>query len=110
MRPLRLIADKLSLSARLATISAAIGFLVVAVAVAVGYFALSQQLDRRALLELNGKQQLVRHLLGEIGSAEKVPDNAYRFGDLLVMHADLHLAIVDDGSGKVIASFSPLAL
>ena len=110
MRPLRLIADKLSLSARLATISAAIGFLVVAVAVAVGYFALSQQLDRRALLELNGKQQLVRHLLGEIGSAEKVPDNAYRFGDLLVMHADLHLAIIDDGSGKVIASFSPLAL
>jgi len=110
LHPLRLIGNKLSLSARLAAISAAIGFVVVAVAVAVGYFALSHQLDRRTLVELQGKQQLVRHLLAEIGSAKTVPDNAYRFGDLLIMHADLHLAVVDNGNGKAIISFSPLAL
>ena len=79
-------------------------------AAAVGYFALSQQLDRRTFLQLQGKRELVQHVLSEIGSAEKVPDNANRFGDLLIGHDDLHLAIVEFSKDTVLASFSQLAL
>ena len=102
--------NRLSLSARIAAISGAIGVLVVTMAAAVGYFALSQQLDRRTFLQLQGKRELVQHVLSEIGSAEKVPDNANRFGDLLIGHDDLHLAIVEFSKDTVLASFSQLAL
>ncbi len=102
--------NRLSLSARIAVISGAIGVLVVTLAAAVGYFALSQQLDRRTFLELQGKRELVQHVISEIGSAEKVPDNAHRFGDLLIGHDDLHLAIVEFSKDTVLASFSQLAL
>ena len=102
--------NKFSLAARLAVISGAIGVVVVTLAAAIGYFALSQQLDSRALLELQGKRDLLRHVLSEIESAEKVPDNGHRFGDLLIGHDDLHLAIVDFGNGTLLASFSRLAL
>ena len=87
-----------------------IGVLVVTMAAAVGYFALSQQLDRRTFLELQGKRELVQHVISEIGSAEKVPDNAHRFGDLLIGHDDLHLAIIEFSNDTVLASFSQLAL
>ena len=102
--------NRLSLSARIAAISGAIGILVVTLAAAVGYFALSQQLDRRTFLELQGKREIVQHVISEIGSAEKVPDNAHRFGDLLIGHDDLHLAIVEFSKDTVLASFSQLAL
>ena len=103
-------ANRLSLSARLAAISGAIGVLVVTLAVAVGYFALSQQLDQRTFLELQGKRELVQHVISEIDSVEKVPDNAHRFGDLLIGHDDLHLAIVEFEKDTVLASFSQLGL
>ena len=102
--------NRLSLSARIAAISGAIGILVVTLAAAVGYFALSQQLDRRTFLELQGKRELVQYVISEIGSAEKVPDNVHRFGDLLIGHDDLHLAIVEFSKDTVLASFSQLAL
>ena len=79
-------------------------------AAAVGYFALSQQLDRRTFLQLQGKRELVQYVISEIGSAEKVPDNAHRFGDLLIGHDDLHLAIIEFSNDTVLASFSQLAL
>jgi len=102
--------NRLSLSARIAAISGVIGVLVVTLAAAVGYFALSQQLDRRTFLELQGKREIVQHVISEIGSAEKLPDNAHRFGDLLIGHDDLHLAIVEFSKDTVLASFSQLAL
>ena len=102
--------NRLSLSARIAAISGVIGVLVVTMAAAVGYFALSQQLDRRTFLELQGKREIVQHVISEIGSAEKVPDNAHRFGDLLIGHDDLHLAIIEFSNDTVLASFSQLAL
>lgn len=102
--------NRLSLFARLAAISGGIGALVVTLAAAVGYFALSQQLDQRTFLELQGKRELVHHVISEIESVEKVPDNAHRFGDLLIGHDDLHLAIVEFSKDTVLASFSKLAL
>ena len=110
MLPLRQLGKKLSLSARLAGISAAIGVIVVALAATLGYLALSRQLDSRALLDLQGKRQLIRHVLAEIGSADQVPENGHRFGDLLIGHDDLHLAIADDRKGTLLASFSRLAI
>ena len=101
---------QLSLSARLAAISGAIGVIVVALAAAIGYFSLSHQLDSRVFVELQGKRELVRHVLSEIESAKMVPDNAHRFGDLLIGHDDLHLVIIEFERDKVLASFSPLAL
>ena len=102
--------NRLSLSARLAAISGAVGVIVVALAAATGYIALSQQLDQRVFLELQGKRELVQHVLSEIDSPEMVPDNAHRFGDLLIGHDDLHLAIVESGNDRALASFSQLAL
>lgn len=110
MLSLSQLGSRLSLAARLAAISGAIGVLVVTLAAGIGYFALSQQLDRRALLELQGKRELVQHVISEIDSTEKVPDNAHRFGDMLIGHDDLHLAIVEFEKDTVLASFSPLAL
>ena len=110
MQSLSQLGSRLSLSARLAAISGVIGVLVVTLAAAVGYFALSQQLDQRTLHELQGKRELVQHVISEIDSPEKVPDNAHRFGDLLIGHDDLHLAIVEFEKDTVLASFSQLAL
>ena len=110
MLSLSRLGNKVSLSARLAAISGAIGVIVVALAAAIGYFALSQQLDARAFLELQGKRELLRHILSEIESTEKIPDNGHRFGDLLIGHDDLHLAIIENEKGTVLASFSRLAL
>lgn len=110
MLSLSRLGNKISLSARLAAISGAIGVIVVALAAAIGYFALSQQLDARALLELTGKRELLRHILSEIDSPERVPDSGHRFGDLLIGHDDLHLAIFRAENGTVLASFSRLAL
>ena len=110
LRALNQLGNRLSLSARLAAISGAIGVLVVTLAAAVGYFALSLQLDQRTLLELQGKRELVQHVISEIDLVEKVPDNAHRFGDLLIGHDDLHLAIVEFEKDTVLASFSQLAL
>ena len=113
--PLRLLSlkqlgNKTSLASRLAGVSGAIGVLVVTLAAVIGYFALSHQLDERTHLELQSKRELVRRVLSEIASAEKVPDNAQRFGDLLFGHDDLHLAIVDLLKDTTLASFSKLAL
>ncbi len=110
MLSLKLLGNRFSLAVRLAAISAVIGVLVVTMAAAIGYFALSQQLAERTLLELQGKRDLVSHVLSEIGSVEKVADNAHRFGDLLIGHDDLHLAIVEFGKDTALVSFSHLAL
>lgn len=101
---------EISLAVRLAAISAAIGVLVATTAAAIGYFALSQQLAERALHELQGKRDLVSHVLSQIASVEKVSDNAHRFGDLLIGHDDLHLAIVEFGKDFPLVSFSQTAV
>lgn len=107
LKPLK---KEFSLAVRLAGISAVIGVLVVTLAAAIGYFALSQQLAERTLLELQGKRDLVSHVLSAIDSVEKVSDNAHRFGDLLIGHDDLHLAIVEFGKDIPLVSFSQPAL
>lgn len=110
MPSLKPIWNKFSLARRLVWISGSIGVFAGILTAAIGYFALSHQLDERTLLILQGKRELVRHVLSEIDSPKSVPENAHRFGDLLIGHDDLHLVILEPGKGAALASFSKLAL
>lgn len=78
-------------------------------AIAVGFYALAHQLDTRSMADLLGKRDLLKHILSEIPSLEAVSSNQHRFGDLLIGHDDLHLALVDFSTGQSILSFSPIA-
>ena len=98
-----------SLAARIALASAFFGFLVTGAAIVIGFYALSHQLDARTETELLGKRDLLVHVLSEIPSLEDVSASRHRFGDLLIGHDDLHLALVNPASGQSVASFSLLA-
>lgn len=100
---------QVSLALRIALASALFGLIVASGAVAVGFWALSQQLDSRSATELYGKRDLLIHVLSEIPTPQAIGENRHRFGDLLIGHNDLHLALVDAADGRVLASFSQLA-
>jgi two-component system heavy metal sensor histidine kinase CusS len=98
-----------SLASRIAWTSALFGLALAAAGLLVGYWALSAQLHSRSVAELQGKQELVRHILSEIRDKTGVADSAHRFQDILTGHEELHLAVVDPASRDVLASFSPTA-
>ncbi|OYY34842.1 MAG: heavy metal sensor signal transduction histidine kinase [Polaromonas sp. 39-63-25] len=97
------------MAARIALASSFFGLLITGGAIVVGFYALTHQLDARSVTELLGKRDLVLHVLSEISSPEAVNQNKHRFGDLLIGHDDLHLALVDPASGQSVASFSAIA-
>ena len=101
--------SKASLALRIALVSAVFGLLVAGGAIGVGLRALSQQLDERSELELLGKRDLLLHVLSEMPSVESIPQRTHPFEDLLIGHDDLHLALVDVSTGKLVASFSEVA-
>ena len=111
MTPRKLATDwsKNSLAARIALASACFGLLITGTAIVVGFYALTYQLDARSTTELLGKRDLLLHVLSELPSPESVGQNTHRFGDLLIGHDDLHLALVDPASGQSVAVFSPIA-
>ena len=98
-----------SLAARIALASAFFGLLITGGAIVVGFQALTHQLDARSATELLGKRDLLLHVLSEISSPEAIQQDEHRFGDLLIGHDDLHLALVNPASGQSVASFSPIA-
>ena len=100
---------KNSLSARIALASAFFGLLITGTAIVAGFYALTYQLDARSTTEILGKRDLLLHVLSELASPESVSQNTHRFGDLLIGHDDLHLALVDPASGRGLAVFSPVA-
>lgn len=100
---------KNSLAARIALASAFFGLLITGTAIVAGFYALTYQLDARSTTELLGKRDLLLHVLSELASPESVSQNTHRFGDLLIGHDDLHLALVDPASGQSLAAFSPVA-
>ncbi|MEJ5992396.1 heavy metal sensor histidine kinase [Ramlibacter sp. PS3R-8] len=101
--------QRLSLAGRLAAASALFGLAIIGAGVAVGYWALAQQLEARSASELAGKRELVAHILSELPSSDAVAANRHRFGDLLIGHDDVHLALVDPRSRNVLLTFSPTA-
>ena len=100
---------KNSLSARIALTSAFFGLLITGAVIAVGFYALTYQLDARSTTEILGKRDLLLHVLSELPSPESIGQNTHRFGDLLIGHDDLHLALVDPAGGQSVAVFSPVA-
>ncbi|MDO8385490.1 MAG: hypothetical protein Q7T13_03700, partial [Polaromonas sp.] len=82
-----------SLAARIALASCLFGLLVTGGAIVIGFYALAHQLDARSSVELLGKRDLLEHVLSEIPSQESISRNKHRFGDLLIGHDDLHLAL-----------------
>lgn len=98
-----------SLALRIAAAVALFGLVVAGAAAASGYWALSRQLDVRLQGELDGKRRLLLHLLSEMPDIEAVPAYGHRFGDLLIGHEDLHLAVLDPAGGRLLASFSTVA-
>nr|WP_315239975.1 heavy metal sensor histidine kinase [uncultured Albidiferax sp.] len=98
-----------SLAARIALASAFFGLLITGSAIVIGFSALSQQLDERSADELKGKRDLLLHVLSEIPSPEAIDQNRHRFGDLLIGHDDLHLALINPANGQMVTSFSKIA-
>lgn len=99
----------LSLATRTALASALFGLVIVSAGGVLGYWALSQQLQERSWSELRGKGDLMAHVLSELPSLETVAQSGHRFGDLLIGHDDVHLALVDPRNGQTLASFSTTA-
>jgi two-component system, OmpR family, heavy metal sensor histidine kinase CusS len=97
-----------SLALRVALASALFGLLVAGGAILAGYWALSQQLDQRSAAELRGRHELLVHILSTVPSIDAIREEN-RFGDLFFGHDDLHLALVEPGTGRVLASFSDVA-
>lgn len=100
---------RFSLAVRIALASALFGLVVAGGAVAVGYWALSQQLDARSADEMRGRRDLLQHLLAAVPSRDAIPQGKSRFQDLFYGHDDLHLAIADAASGAVLVRFSDVA-
>jgi two-component system heavy metal sensor histidine kinase CusS len=98
-----------SLAVRLAIASALFGLVVAVGAVLVGFWTLLQQLDERAALQVQGRRELLVHILATLPNVATVPQSQARFDELFYGHDDLHLALVEPGSGRVLATSSELA-
>jgi two-component system heavy metal sensor histidine kinase CusS len=99
-----------SLALRIALASALFGLIVAAGAIAVGFWTLSQQLDERSAAEMQGRRELLVHIVSDLPSLEAIPKSEERFADLFFGHDDLHLALVEPNTGRVLAAFSDVAL
>lgn len=106
----RLRVPRLSLATRISLASALFGLVITGAGIILGYWALSGQLQERSAIELKGKADLVAHVLSEVPAKSSVPQSLHRFGDILIGHEDLHLALVDPQTGALLASFSQNAL
>ena len=95
-----------SMAAHIAMASAAFGLVVSGLAIGVGFRALSAQLHARAASELDGKRELLMHVLSEIPSPQTIPNNSHRFADLLIGHDDLHLSLIESTSDQVVVNYS----
>ncbi len=100
---------KSSLATHIALASAVFGVLIAGGAVIIAFLALMHQLNARSSAELISKRELLIHLLAEVPSLQTVEQNRHRLDDLMIGHDDLHLALVEPVSSRVLATFSPLA-
>lgn len=102
--------ERLSLATRIALVSAVFGLVILGIGATIGYWTLSRELDARASAELEGKRDLVVHVLSELPTPDAVVDNRHRFNDLLIGHDHLHLALLAESGDRVLASFSTVAM
>jgi len=98
-----------SLAVRLAVASALFGLVVALGAILVGFWTLLQQLDERAAVQVQGRRELLVYVLATLPSVAAVPESQGRFDELFFGHDDLHLALVEPRSQRVLATSSEVA-
>lgn len=99
-----------SLARRIAWASVLFGIVVAAGTVAVGVWNLSHRLDERAAHEMQGRRELLLHILSTVPSVAAIDGSRHRFADLFFGHQDLHLALLTPQTRHVVAAFSDVAL
>ena len=98
-----------SLALRITMASVVFGVIVAVGTVSVGVWNLSKHLDEHAEVEMQGRRELLVQLLATIPSMGVLADSKARFDGLFFGHHDLHLALLDLRSKKVIVAFSDVA-
>lgn len=98
-----------SLAVRLAIASALFGLVVAAGAMLVGVWTLLNQLDERAAVQVQGRRELLVHVLASLPSLAAVPESQSRFDELFFGHDDLHLALVERRSDRLLLTSSEVA-
>ena len=98
-----------SLSLRIALASVAFGLVVAGGTVVVGLWTLGRQLDERAALDMRGRRELLVNILATMPTVAAAAGSRERFGHLFVGHDDLHLALVEPATTKVLVAFSDTA-
>ncbi len=106
---LRKLRPRKSLALRIAFASAVFGLVLATGAIALGYEGLSHQLDERSAAEMQGRRELLEHILATIPAVPAIAGSEGRFADLFFGHDDLHLALEDPHSGKVLLRSSDIA-
>lgn len=109
MRLPRTLQPRGSLALRLAIASALFGLVVAAGAILVGVWTLLQQLDERAAVQVQGRRELLVHILATLPSLAAVSESQSRFDELFYGHDDLHLALVEPRSRRLLATSSDVA-
>jgi two-component system, OmpR family, heavy metal sensor histidine kinase CusS len=99
-----------SLALRLSLASALFGLVVAAGAFVAGFWTLSRQLEERSAADMHGRHELLVHILGQVSSLQAIDAARDRFGDLFFGHDDLHLAIVEPRTQRVLTAFSEVAV
>lgn len=98
-----------SLAVRLAIASALFGLVVAAGAMLVGVWTLLNQLDDRAAVQVQGRRELLVHVLASLPSLAAVPASRERFDELFFGHDDLHLALVEVRNDRLLLTSSEVA-
>jgi len=97
---------RMSMALRMALATALFGLVLIVIGLAVGYLSLSQQLDARAAAEMNGRRELVEHLIGEASTIQGLQASRQRLNDVLIGHDDLRLELANGRTGELIGSYS----
>ena len=98
-----------SLALRLVLASVLFGLVVAGGTVAVGLWNLSRQLDERATVEMHGRRELLVNILATMPTVAAVVESRDRFSHLFIGHDDLHLALLEPATRRVLAAFSDTA-
>lgn len=98
-----------SLALRIALASALFGLVVTGGAIVGSIWSLSRQLDERSADEIRGRRELLAHILSKVPSLDAIGPRDDRFADLFFGHDDLHLALVDPDTGRLLTAFSDVA-
>ena len=99
-----------SLAFRIAFTSALFGLVLAGGAIVLEYWSLAQQLDDKAAMEMQGRRKLLEHILSTFPSVGAIAGAEARFGDLFYGHDDLHLALVDPRTDRVVMRSSDIAV